>query len=139
MNFLNDSKDPTKKHVVFIGRIVSTLWLFIAYDQHTHFTYFQIVSLFLRWNDWATDWLGQQFDYEVSEKVYDWLGAFAYEYFLEQAIIATMLFVIPIFNSDWELIRFGTSEFLWIWLLLIPWTLLQYEHEISPWIHYSKE
>ena len=83
--------------------------------------------------------MGEQFNYDVRPEVYDWLGAFAYEYFLEQAILATMLFVIPIFNNEWEMVRFGSSEFLWIWILFVPWMLLQYEHEISPWISYSKE
>lgn len=75
----------------------------------------------------------------MPERVYDWLGAFAYEYFLEQAIIAVLLYSTPFWNNNWDHIVFGSAEFMYIWLLFIPWVILQYEHELDRFIDFGED
>ena len=113
--------------------------MWIGYGEHRPFTYFQIVSFFLRYNKDVTDWIGASFNYEVPVRVYDWFGAFAYEFFLEQAIISVLIFITPLWNKNWEPVRFGSAEFMELWLMLVPFTILQAEHEIDYFLDFGED
>ena len=84
-----------------------------------------------------TAWIGASFNYEVPEKVYTWLGAFAYEFFVEQAVIAILLFITPLWNKNWDAIQFGSAEFMYVWLMFVPFIIMQVEHDMDQFIDFG--
>ena len=113
--------------------------MYIGFDYHRPFAYAQICSFFLRYWRNVTAWIGESFNYQVPEEVYDWLGAFAYEFFLEQAIVAVIIFITPLWNNNWEPVEFGSETFMYLWLMLVPWTILTAEHEITMFIDFGRD
>merc|ERR1712146_475379 len=110
--------------------------MWIGFDTHRPFAYAQICSFFLRyWRD-VTAWTGESFNYQVPEEVYDWLGAFAFEFFLEQAIIACLIIITPLWNKNWDPVRFGSETFFILWLMFVPRVILSAEDEIEEFIDF---